>query len=56
MNRGRLRVVDGGTNVEDKCVSMYGAVGWVADPERIVASEVIALDVRGSWCGWLGRG
>ena len=56
VNRGRVRVVDGGTNVEDKCVSMYGAVGWVADPERIVASEVIALDVRGSWFGWLGRG
>ena len=56
VNRGRFRVVGGGADIEDKCVSVYGAVGWVADPERIVTSGVIALDVRGIWRSWLGRG
>ena len=56
VNRGRVRVVGGGANVEDECASVYGAVGWVADSERVVTPGVIALDVRGRWCGWLGRG
>ena len=43
VNRGRVRVVGGGADVEDKCVSVCGAVRWVADPERIVTSEVIGL-------------
>ena len=55
VNRGRVRVVGGGADIEDKWVSGYGAVGWVADPERIVTSGVIAFDVRGCWCGGLGR-
>ena len=54
LNWGRVGVVGGGADVEDQCVSVYGAVGWVADPDRIVTSEVIVFDVRGSWCGWLG--
>ena len=40
VNRGRVRVVGGGADVEDKCVSVCGAVGWVAGPERIVTSDV----------------
>ena len=54
VNRGRVRVVGGGANVEGERVSVYGAVGWVADSKRVVTPEVIALDVRGRWCGWLG--
>ena len=41
--RGRVGVVGGGADVEDQCVSVYGAAGWV---ERIVSSEVIAFVVR----------
>ena len=47
VNRGRVRVVGGGANVEGECASVYGAVGWVADSERVVTSRVIAFDVRG---------
>ena len=56
VNRCRVGVVGGGADIEDKCLSVYGALGWVvADPERVVTSGFIALDVRGSWCGGLGR-
>ena len=54
--RGGVGVVGGGADVEDPCVSVYGAAGWVADPERVVSSEVIAFIVREGWCGWLGNG
>ena len=52
--QGRVGVVGGGTDVEDQCVSVYGAAGWVADPERIVTSEVIAFDVWGGGVGAVG--
>ena len=47
LNWGRVGVVGGGADVEDQCVSVYGAVGWVADSKPVVTPEVIALDVRG---------
>ena len=54
VNRSRVRVVGGGANVEGECVSVYGAVGWVAGSKRVGIPELIALDVRGRWRGWRG--
>ena len=51
-----VEVVGGGADVEDQCISVHGAAGWVADPERIVTSEVIAFNVREGWWGWLCSG